>query len=62
VAPPIKAVTFDFWNTIACEPGTMAGKAEFVVDSHRELPDLIARIAGPVGRQLDVVPNQVVPK
>jgi len=25
MAPPVKAVTFDFWNTIACEPpGTMA--------------------------------------
>lgn len=25
VAPPVKAVTFDFWNTLACEPpGTMA--------------------------------------
>jgi FMN phosphatase YigB (HAD superfamily) len=34
VAEPIKAVTFDFWNTIACEPpGTMAEARQRAVAS-----------------------------
>lgn len=34
MAPPIKAVTFDFWNTIACEPpGTMAEARQRAVAS-----------------------------
>ncbi|HXS33363.1 MAG TPA: HAD family hydrolase [Solirubrobacterales bacterium] len=41
MAPPVKAVTFDFWNTIACEPpGTMAAARQRAVAAACEACDI----------------------
>lgn len=41
MAPPVKAVTFDFWNTIACEPpGTMAEARQRAVAAACEACDI----------------------
>lgn len=43
MAPPVKAVTFDFWNTIACEPpGTMAEARQRAVAAACESCDVEA--------------------
>ncbi len=41
MAPPVRAVTFDFWNTIACEPpGTMAVARQRAVAAACEACDI----------------------